>query len=108
MKGRREPKSKKDLARVTANLEELANTLPSQHLKERTIISAAVVPTKPTLKVVTEPVIQFSLSLRKSLRKELSQLASDEDVTMRAFVLDALKAKGLNVTDDDLIDRRRR
>ena len=100
--------SKKDLAKVTANLEELANTFPSQHVKEPTVISSAVEATKPTLKIVTEPVIQFSLSLRKSLRKELAQLASDEDMTMRAFVLDVLKAKGLNVTDDDLLDRRRK
>ena len=44
----------------------------------------------------------------KFRRKELVMLANEKDMTMRAFVLDALKAKGLNATDDDLIDRRRR
>ena len=50
--------------------------------------------------------IQFSLSLRKSLRKQLARLADDADMTMRAFVLEALKAKGLDVRPDDLVDLR--
>lgn len=54
-----------------------------------------------------EPVIQFSLSLRKSLRKQLMMLAVDADMTMRAFVLHALKDKGLDVQPDDLLDLRR-
>jgi hypothetical protein len=54
-----------------------------------------------------EPVIQFSLSLRKSLRKQLMLLASDADMTMRAFVLNALKDKGLDVQPDDLLDLRK-
>jgi len=54
-----------------------------------------------------EPQAQFSFSLRKSLRKELSRLAADADMTMRAFVLEALKAKGLKVRPDDLIDLRK-
>ncbi len=32
----------------------------------------------------------------------------DADMTMRAFVLEALKSKGLSVTDEDLKDLRRR
>jgi hypothetical protein len=54
-----------------------------------------------------EPVIQFSLSLRKSLRKQLVLLASDADMTMRAFVLHALKDRGLDVQPDDLLDLRK-
>ena len=61
---------------------------------------------KGTLKA--EEVIQFSLSLRKSLRKELARLADDADMTMRAFVLEALRSKGLSVTVEDLRDLRRR
>ncbi len=56
----------------------------------------------------SEEVMQFSLSLRKSLRKELAQLTVDTDMTMRAFVLMALKGKGLSVLDEDLVDRRKR
>ncbi len=54
-----------------------------------------------------EPQAQFSFSLRKSLRKQLARLSDDADMTMRAFVLEALKAKGLDVRPDDLIDLRK-
>ena len=40
-------------------------------------------------------------------RKQLARLADDADMTMRAFVLDALKAKGLDVRPDDLLDLRK-
>ena len=59
-------------------------------------------------KLKAEEVIQFSLSLRKSLRKELARLADDADMTMRAFVLSALRDKGLDVTENDLKDLRKR
>ena len=42
-----------------------------------------------------------------SMRKQLARLASDADMTMRAFVLNALKEKGLSVREDDLIDLRK-
>ena len=45
--------------------------------------------------------------MRKELRKQLARLASEADMTMRAFVLNALKEKGLWVRDDDLIDLRK-
>jgi hypothetical protein len=55
-----------------------------------------------------EPSSQFTLKMRKTLHKELAQLALDADMTMRGFVMNALKEKGLSVTEDDLIDRRKR
>ena len=64
--------------------------------------------TRPAPAAPSEEVMQFSLSLRKSLRKELAQLAVDADMTMRAFVLKALKEKGLSVLDEDLVDRRKK
>ena len=54
-----------------------------------------------------EEVTQFSLSLRRGLRKDLARFAADADMTMRAFVLNALKAQGLTVRDEDLLDLRR-
>jgi hypothetical protein len=54
-----------------------------------------------------EPLTQFSFGLRKELRKQLSRLADDADMTMRAFVLNALKDKGLDVRADDLLDLRK-
>jgi hypothetical protein len=89
--------SKKDLASVTADLSALAQTMPTQRSEP------------PALRIVApaEEVIQFSLSLRKGLRKQLARLADEADMTMRAFTLDALKAKGLDVRDDDLADLRK-
>ncbi len=92
--------SKKDLASVTADLSALAQMMPTQRpaLAEAPAIRAAA---------PGEEVIQFSLSLRKGLRKQLARLADDADMTMRAFVLDALRAKGLDVRPDDLVDLRK-
>lgn len=106
--------SKKDLASVTADLSALASMMPTQRSVTAAPATAASEP--PALKVVAPPkpeaaedekVMQFSLSLRKGLRKQLARLADDADMTMRAFVLNALKAKGLAVRDDDLIDLRK-
>jgi len=100
--------SKKDFSNVTADLSALAATLPTQRTS-----AVAAVPALPLVKTPAppkpknEPVTQFSLSLRKDLRKQLSRLADDAEMTMRAFVLDALKAKGLDVRDDDLVDLRK-
>ncbi|WP_436644536.1 hypothetical protein [Microbaculum sp. FT89] len=92
--------SRKDLKSVNANLAELARSLPTQSTRD----AAAA---KPKAPAHHEPVVQFSFGLRKSLRKELARLADDADMTMRAFILNALKEKGLNVTDDDLLDLRK-
>ena len=110
--------AKKDLANVTADLSALASMMPTQR--------AAVAPQPitvepPALKVVPpkapssapapaakdDAVTQFSFGLRKELRKQLSRLAGDADMTMRAFVLNSLKEKGLSVRDDDIADLRK-
>jgi hypothetical protein len=88
--------AKKDLGAVGA-LAPLAKDYPTQRAPSKAFGRAGE----------GEPVIQFSLSLRKSLRKHLMLLASDADMTMRAFVLSALKDKGLDVQPDDLLDLRR-
>ncbi len=94
--------SKKDLASVTADLSALAHMMPTQ----RPAIPEPSAP-RPVEQPPAEEVIQFSLSLRKSLRKQLARLADEADMTMRAFVLDALKSKGLDVRPDDLADLRK-
>jgi hypothetical protein len=99
---------KKDLANVTADLSALASMMPTQKS-----VVAVPFPEQPTSKAVVAPkgkdedITQFSLSLRKSLRKQLASLAANSDMTMRAFVLNALKEKGLAVRDDDLADLRK-
>jgi len=90
------PMMKKNLQSVTASLSDLAAVMPTQ------MPLAAV--RRP---VSGEPLVQFSMRMRKSLRRELDRLAIDNDTTMQAFVLSALRDKGLSVTDDDLLDLRK-
>ena len=100
---------RKDLAAVETDLSKLAENMPSQHVPPK-IEPPKKEARRAREKVVEQPgeaIIQFSFGLRKSLRKQLVSLANDADMTMRAFVLDALKSKGLGVTDGDLIDMRK-
>ena len=100
---------KKDLASVTTNLSALASLMPTQRPAVGRAPAHEPVKLGPKEKPkAAEEVMQFSLSLRKSLRKQLSQLAADADMTMRAFVLNALKDKGLPVDPGDLLDLRGR
>ena len=105
--------AKKDLANVTADLSALASMMPTQRpaaavsiAAEPTVLKVVTAP-KPAPAAKADPQTQFSLSLRKDLRKQISRLADDADMTMRAFVLNALKAKGLDVRDEDLVDLRK-
>jgi len=92
----------KNLQSVAASLGAVAAHLPSQK-------AAAPQPAPPRAAAPAgEALVQFSFDLRRSLRKELRRLAEDADMTMRAFVLDALRDKGLSVTEEDLQDLRRR
>jgi hypothetical protein len=98
---------KKDLASVTTDLSALASMMPTQRPALAVAPRPAPAPTPELVKAQEEPAIQFSLSMRKELRKQLARLASEADMTMRAFVLNALKEKGLAVRDEDLIDLRK-
>ncbi len=55
-----------------------------------------------------ERMSQFTLKMRESLHRELARLALDAGMTMRGYIMNALKSKGLSVTEADLIDRRKR
>lgn len=94
--------SRKDFQSVAASLSGsgIADQLPTQRVEP----SARAKPETPP---PADPVVQFSFGLRKSLRKELARLAADADMPVRAFILDALREKGLSVTDEDLVDRRK-
>lgn len=94
--------AKKDLRSVAASLTSVASSYPTQHVT-RAPGDEGAKPAEPS-----EPIVQFSFGLRKSLRRELQHLAADADMTMRAFILDALKEKGLGVTAEDLLDLRKR
>ena len=51
---------------------------------------------------------QVTLQMRASLHQELARKAFESGMTMRGYIMRALKASGLKVTDADLVDRRRR
>ena len=89
---------KKNLQSVTSSLSDLAAVMPTQ-------MPTVAVRRPPA--VPSEPLVQFTMRMRKSLRRELDRLAIDNDTTMQAFVLSALRDKGLSVTDDDLLDLRK-
>lgn len=55
-----------------------------------------------------EAVTQFTMKMRAAQHRQLSVLAFQAGMTMRGFVMNALKAQGLDVSDTDLVDRRRR
>ena len=46
--------------------------------------------------------------MRESLHRDLARLAFESGMTMRGFIMNALKKAGLKVTDQDMVDRRRR
>ena len=95
---------KKDLRSVAASLSSVAQSLPTQHITP----VPTVVPNERSSASSNEPIVQFSFGLRKSQRRELQRLSADADMTMRAFILHALKEKGLSVTEEDLLDLRRK
>ena len=56
----------------------------------------------------SERLSQVTLQMRRSLHRELARKAFDSGMTMRGYIMRALQKAGLDVTDADLIDRRRR
>jgi len=56
---------------------------------------------------IAERSAQYLLKMRHEQRKQLSRLAMMEDMTIRGFILAALRDKGLEVSEEDMIDLRR-
>lgn len=65
-------------------------------------------PKAPLMSEKAERQSQVTLQMRESLHRELARKAFDSGMTMRGYIMNALKKSGLKVTDADLIDRRRR
>lgn len=55
-----------------------------------------------------EPVTQVTIKMRESLHKDLTRKAFNSGMTMRGYIMRALKQAGLGVTETDLIDGRKR
>ena len=65
-------------------------------------------PKSPLMSERGERQSQVTLQLRESLHRELTRRAFDSGMTLRGYILNALRKSGLKVTDADLVDRRRR
>lgn len=57
------------------------------------------------VKAAKEMTVQFKVS--PALKKEIHRSALEQDETVRAFILKALKGRGVAISDDDLVDRRK-
>jgi hypothetical protein len=55
-----------------------------------------------------EPEVQFSFSMPASVRKALAVRAVEVDMTMRGFILSALRERGIEVDDEVIADARRK
>jgi uncharacterized protein (DUF1778 family) len=56
-------------------------------------------------KASSEMTVQFKVS--PELKKEIHRSALERDETLRSFILKALKDRGIAVSDNDLVDRRK-
>ena len=56
-------------------------------------------------KTPQEETVQIKVS--PELKKEISRSALECDETVRTFILRALKDRGVSVSDDELVDRRK-
>jgi hypothetical protein len=52
-----------------------------------------------------EKAVQIKVSAK--LKKEIRRSALESDETLRTFILKALKARGVAISDDELSDRRK-
>ena len=93
--------AKKDLSNLRKDLSAPASAVRTQGPLEPLALKVVA----PAL--AREAEAQFSFSLRVSLRKQLLRLAAEADMTARAFVLLALRDRGLAVRDRDLLDLRK-
>jgi hypothetical protein len=102
---------KKNLLSLAGRLAPLADTLPTQRPPSGNQTEPATPPAKAALRraapAAAEPQVQISLTMRRSLRKQLELLCVEANMPMRAFILSALQAKGLDVTETDIEDRRK-
>ncbi len=70
--------------------------------------SRAARPKSPLTSERVERQSQVTLQMRESLHRDLARKAFESGMTMRGYIMRALKKSGLKVTDADLVDRRRR
>ncbi len=80
----------------------------SQSAAARSTPGDSAAPKNPRVADYGERQSQVTLQMRQSLHRELARKAFESGMTMRGYIMRALQKAGLDVTDADLIDRRRR
>jgi len=80
----------------------------SQRASRRTTLRDSSNPANPQGGKRVERQSQMTLQMRRSLHQELARKAFESGMTMRGYIMRALQKTGLDVTEADLIDRRRR
>ena len=65
-------------------------------------------PKSPATAERAERQSQVTLQMREALHREPTRKAFESGMTMRGYIMNALRKSGLKVTKADLVDRRRR
>ena len=63
---------------------------------------------KPLAQERQERQSPVTLQMRQSLHRDLARKAFESGMTMRGYIMRALQKAGLEITEADLVDRRRR
>ena len=89
-------------------LRPMAETLPVQRPPEQARAVKIVEQQKAEPKTDDDPLVQIAFAARFSTRKQMFQLARDKDLTLKTFILTALREKypELDIRDADLADLR--
>ncbi len=87
---------------------EQSRTEQSRTEQSKTDRPRAKRPKVPLMSERGERQSQVTLQMRESLHRELSRRAFDSGMTLRGYILNALRKSGLKVSEADLVDRRKR
>ncbi|MEM7101355.1 MAG: hypothetical protein AAF541_24095 [Pseudomonadota bacterium] len=105
--------SKKRLDTVQADLAGPADEFPTQKTPREIVKDREVVAKEPIPEIPDEPTSQITLKMRSSIKDEIDERVFQEKregkkSSVRGIIMEALRDAGFSVTDDDMIDRRKR
>ena len=107
--------SSKKFGSIVDALQPMTDETPSIHRTPEKIIEehregegGAVVRPPQRVGSILPDMSQYLLKLRTDLRDELIKLAANNGKTIRGFIMHALKEQGLEASEADMIDRRKK
>ena len=96
-------------AKASIALSENIEDVPTIHRTPKQIVERHEKEKKePRTTKTTEREGGYLLLLRESLKDELKLEALKQKMTIKQFILDALREKGLDVTTADMVDKRKK